>query len=103
MLHFSGKKGQCGMGAGGRHPRLFRQNFPRLDDRQYPHGQGDPNEVAQSGYVYQNELFPTDAGTPQGGIISPAAANMTLDGLEAMLAEKFPQANGSGLKMNIER
>jgi len=34
MLHFSGKKGECGMGAGGRHPRLFRQNLPRLDDRQ---------------------------------------------------------------------
>ena len=32
-----------------------------------------------AGFVYQNELFPTDAGTPQGGIISPGAANMTLD------------------------
>ena len=35
----------------------------------------------KAGFVYQNELFPTDAGTPQGGIISPVAANMTLDGL----------------------
>ena len=25
----------------------------------------------KAGYVYQNELFPTDAGTPQGGIITP--------------------------------
>ncbi len=25
----------------------------------------------KAGFVYQNELFPTDAGTPQGGIISP--------------------------------
>jgi RNA-directed DNA polymerase len=57
----------------------------------------------KAGFVYQNELFPTDAGTPQGGIISPAAANMTLDGLEAMLAEKFPQAKRSGLKMNMVR
>ena len=57
----------------------------------------------KAGYVYQNELFPTDAGTPQGGIISPAAANMTLDGLEAMLAEKFPRAKPRGLKMNMVR
>jgi RNA-directed DNA polymerase len=28
-------------------------------------------------------MFETTAGTPQGGIISPAIANMTLDGLEA--------------------
>ena len=57
----------------------------------------------KAGFVYQNELFPTDAGTPQGGIISPVAANMTLDGLEAMLAEKFPKAKRRGLKMNMVR
>lgn len=57
----------------------------------------------KAGFVYQHELFPTDAGTPQGGIISPVAANMTLDGLEAMLAEKFPKAEQAGLKMNMVR
>jgi RNA-directed DNA polymerase len=57
----------------------------------------------KAGYVYQNELFPTVAGTPQGGIISPVAANMTLDGLEARLAEKFPRARQRGLKMNMVR
>ena len=57
----------------------------------------------KAGFVYQNELFPTDAGTPQGGIISPVAANMTLDGLEAMLAEKFPNAKTTGRKMNMVR
>ena len=57
----------------------------------------------QAGFVYQNELFPTAAGTPQGGIISPVAANMTLDGLEAMLAAKFPQAKKTGRKMNMVR
>lgn len=46
----------------------------------------------KAGFVYQNELFPTDTGTPQGGIISPVAANMALDGLETVLAEKFPTA-----------
>ena len=28
------------------------------------------------------ELVPHEAGTPQGGIISPTLANLTLDGLE---------------------
>ena len=46
----------------------------------------------KAGFVFKNELFPTVAGTPQGGIISPALANMTLDGLEKTLAMAFPQA-----------
>jgi RNA-directed DNA polymerase len=57
----------------------------------------------KAGYVVQNELFPTETGTPQGGIISPVAANMTLDGLEAMLAEKFPKAKRPSMKMNMVR
>jgi len=57
----------------------------------------------KAGFVYQNERFPTDAGTPQGGIISPVLANMTLDGLEAMLREKFPKAKRPRLKMNMVR
>ena len=43
----------------------------------------------KSGFVFNKELFPTEEGTPQGGIISPTLANMTLDGLQTMLAEKF--------------
>ncbi len=57
----------------------------------------------KSGFVYQNKLFPTEAGTPQGGIISPVLANMTLDGLEHTLAEAFPQARSKRLKMNMVR
>ncbi len=41
------------------------------------------------GFVFNKELFPTDEGTPQGGIISPTLANMTLDGLQVMLAKKY--------------
>ena len=41
------------------------------------------------GFVFNKELFPTEEGTPQGGIISPTLANMTLDGLQTLLAEKY--------------
>ncbi|MFI5295262.1 MAG: group II intron reverse transcriptase/maturase [Thermodesulfovibrionales bacterium] len=41
----------------------------------------------KAGYVHKRILYPTEAGTPQGGIISPTLANMTLDGLEAELKE----------------
>ena len=42
----------------------------------------------KAGYIHKRILYPTDAGTPQGGICSPTLANMTLDGLEAEL-KKF--------------
>jgi RNA-directed DNA polymerase len=50
----------------------------------------------KAGYIYQNGLFPTEAGTPQGGIISPTLANMTLDGLEKILNERFFQTTSKG-------
>ena len=36
----------------------------------------------KAGFMENRTLFPTEAGTPQGGIISPTLANLTLDGLE---------------------
>jgi len=41
------------------------------------------------GYIFKDELYPTDDGTPQGGIISPTLANLTLDGLEYELEKRF--------------
>ncbi|MCW8965144.1 MAG: group II intron reverse transcriptase/maturase, partial [Candidatus Pacearchaeota archaeon] len=44
----------------------------------------------RSGYIYKKKLFPTKSGSPQGGIISPVIANMTLDGLGEILNRKYP-------------
>ena len=43
----------------------------------------------KAGYLEQETWFATEEGTPQGGIISPTLANLTLDGLEALLEGKF--------------
>ena len=43
----------------------------------------------KSGFVDKGKMYATDAGTPQGGIISPILANMTLDGLETLLAARY--------------
>nr|WP_172689247.1 group II intron reverse transcriptase/maturase [Enterobacter cloacae]AQX35407.1 group II intron-encoded reverse transcriptase maturase [Enterobacter cloacae] len=43
----------------------------------------------KAGYMENRQLFPTDSGTPQGGIISPTLANLALDGLEAELSSTF--------------
>lgn len=40
-----------------------------------------------AGYIHKRNLYPTEAGTPQGGIISPTLSNMTLDGLQAELSK----------------
>lgn len=47
----------------------------------------------QSGFVANGELFATEAGTPQGGIISPVLANMTLDGMEQVLRQRFARSH----------
>jgi RNA-directed DNA polymerase len=39
----------------------------------------------KAGYMEKNRLFPTTAGTPQGGIASPVLANLTLDGMESAI------------------
>jgi RNA-directed DNA polymerase len=36
----------------------------------------------KAGYCMGNELFPTNDGTPQGGVISPLLANIALHGME---------------------
>jgi len=44
----------------------------------------------KAGYIEDRKLFPTQAGTPQGGIASPVLANLTLDGLEQTARRAVP-------------
>ena len=43
----------------------------------------------KAGIVFKGEYSDTEAGTPQGGIISPCLAGLALNGLGKMLEEKF--------------
>ena len=45
----------------------------------------------RAGYVENGRLYPSRKGTPQGGIISPTLANMTLDGLERAVRNAVPR------------
>lgn len=50
----------------------------------------------KAGYLEKGKLFPTEEGTPQGGIASPVLANMTLDGLAELLRKHFPKGGNKG-------
>lgn len=43
----------------------------------------------KAGIIFKNEYSDTEAGTPQGGIVSPCLANLALNGLASMLKKKF--------------
>ena len=47
----------------------------------------------KAGYIEDGILYPSHKGTPQGGIISPTLANMTLDGLEQVIRTAVRRRN----------
>ncbi|KFX70391.1 DNA polymerase [Pseudomonas taeanensis MS-3] len=57
----------------------------------------------KAGVVHKGQLQATDAGTPQGGIISPTLANMVLDGLESQLKQHLGVTRAKKLKVNVVR
>ncbi|GJG95722.1 group II intron reverse transcriptase/maturase [Cupriavidus pauculus] len=61
----------------------------------------------KAGVVFQGQFQATEAGTPQGGIISPTLANVALNGLERQLAKsleiKLGVAGTKRLKVNVVR
>lgn len=46
-------------------------------------------QFLKAGFIFKGELFPTEDGTPQGGVISPILANMALDGMQKVLSDRF--------------
>jgi RNA-directed DNA polymerase len=59
----------------------------------------------KAGFLEKHAWFATMEGTPQGGTVSPALANWTLDGLQRLLAEHFantPQRQGKS-KVHLVR
>jgi RNA-directed DNA polymerase len=55
----------------------------------------------KAGYLEKRRLFPTEEGTPQGGICSPVIANMALDGLERLLAAHFPKTGKESKRAKV--
>lgn len=60
----------------------------------------------KAGYIDNGKLYPTESGTPQGGIISPTLANMALDGLQKVVDGVIPKTTRRGrdiAKVNFVR
>ena len=45
----------------------------------------------KSGVIDSRKLFPTEEGTPQGGVCSPLLANVALHGMEERIKQSFPR------------
>lgn len=58
----------------------------------------------KAGVIDDKQLFPTNEGTPQGGVLSPLLANIALHGLETLvmnLAPSFDMKRHDGTQMSV--
>jgi RNA-directed DNA polymerase len=55
----------------------------------------------KAGVVDDYNLFPTNTGSPQGGVISPLLANIALHGLEIEVVKAYPKPKSSATPMTL--
>jgi RNA-directed DNA polymerase len=55
----------------------------------------------KAGFIDKGTYSSTEEGVPQGGIISPVIANLTLDGLEPELRSRFPICYKQGQRTTV--
>lgn len=60
-------------------------------------------QFLKCGYIDRKILFPTRGGSPQRGLISPTYANLTLDGMEALLLNKYSASSTGHIHPNYNR
>ena len=60
-------------------------------------------QFLKCGYMDRKRLFPTEEGSPQGGLISPTYANLTLDGIEALLLNKYSTSSTGRFNPNYNK
>jgi RNA-directed DNA polymerase len=66
-----------------------------------PMDKGILKKWLESGLMEEGIFQETTAGTPQGGIISPVLANMTLDGLQDVLRSEFAASQRRAAKNKV--
>lgn len=60
-------------------------------------------QFLKCGYVDKRKLFPTESGSPQGGLISPTYANLALDGIESLLLNKYSTSSTGHIHPNYNK
>jgi len=75
--------------------------------RHVPMDKGILKKWLKAGVIHKGQLQATEAGTPQGGIISPTLANVALNGLESQLithlGAKIGKTKAKKLLINVVR
>lgn len=60
-------------------------------------------QFLKCGHIDNKRLFPTTEGSPQGGLINPTYANLTLDGMEALLRKRYSTSSTGHYNPNYNK